>query len=115
MRTPAGTICRYYYEDFHRGRQTQECRLVMANARSLPWAPELCAKCKVPEILRANGSPDLRLELTVRKRLGLFTRLDVDAYCLKHVCEIEDPYVGCPSCEAEIAAGNGPDPAGDDR
>lgn len=102
MRTPAGTDCRYYYEDFNRGRQTQECRLIKANPRSLPWAPGLCAKCRVPEILRANGSPDLRLELTVRKTLGLFTRLSVEAYCARHGQAIADPMRGCQACASEL-------------
>jgi hypothetical protein len=104
MRTPAGSECRYYYEDFHRGRQTQECRLVKANRQSLPWTPDLCAKCPVPAILRANGSPDLRLEATVRKRFGLLRRLDVGAYCLRHASEVEDPIRGCAACVAEAPA-----------
>ncbi len=102
MRTPAGTDCRFYYEDFHRGRQTQECRLILRNRRSLPWAPDLCAKCPVPEILRANGSPDLRLEATVHKRFGLLRTLSVEAYCLRHVIEVEDAIRGCPQCADEV-------------
>jgi hypothetical protein len=102
MRTPAGTECRFYYEDFHRGRATQECRLILHNRRSLPWAPDMCAKCPVPEILRANGSPDLRLELTARKRFGLFRTLDVTAHCLRHGCEIDNPIRGCRSCADDL-------------
>ena len=104
MRTPAGTECRHYYEDFHRGRQTQECRLILQNRHSLPWKPDLCAKCPVPTILRANGSPDLRLEATVRKRFGLFRALTVEVYCLKHVCDVPDPIRGCPQCATEANA-----------
>lgn len=103
MRTPAGSECRHYYEDFHRGRQTQECRLIKANRLSLPWSPDLCAKCRVPAVLAANRSPDLRLELAVQKRFGLFRRLVLHAYCLKHVCDVPDPVRGCPQCAAEAA------------
>ncbi|MFN2115962.1 MAG: hypothetical protein ACK2T6_09605 [Anaerolineae bacterium] len=102
MRTPAGTECKYYYEDFHRGREKQECRLIQANRRSLPWEPGLCAKCPVPEILRANGSPNLRLELTVRKKLGLFTAMDVEAHCSEHGRRIDDPIRGCAECALEL-------------
>lgn len=102
MRTPAGTDCRYYYEDFHRGRETQECRLVKGNPRSPTWSPDMCERCPVPEILRANGSPNMRLELVERRRFGLFKRLEVEAYCLKHAREIEDPIVGCDACNAEM-------------
>ena len=101
MRTPAGTECRHYYEDFNRGRNVQECRLIAQSRRSRPWAPDLCAKCQVPAVLRANGSPDLRLELAVTRRLGLFTGLDLSAYCLKHVCTVPDPMHGCPECARE--------------
>jgi hypothetical protein len=104
MRTPAGTECRYYYQDYFRGRETQECRLVKGNPRSPTWEPELCEKCPVPEILRANGSPHMRLELVERKRLGLFKTVVVEAYCLKHACPIDDPIRGCPACAAELLA-----------
>jgi hypothetical protein len=106
MRTPAGVECRYYYEDFNRGRQVQECRLIERNRRSLPWTPDLCAKCRVPEVLRANGSPDLQLELAVVRRLGLFKRLELTATCRRHGIEIADPLRGCERCAAE--AGTGP-------
>ena len=53
MRTPAGTECPHYYEDFHRGRSTQECRLIDRNPQSLPWTEAVCEKCSVPAIVRA--------------------------------------------------------------
>ncbi len=98
MRTPAGEICRFYYEDFHRGRELQECRLIRPGSRSLAWTPETCRLCPVPAILRANGSPDLRLEAVIDKRFGLWRRVRVKAYCLRHAVEVEDPYRGCPAC-----------------
>jgi hypothetical protein len=101
MRTPAGVECRYYYEDFNRGRETQECRLIKANRQSLAWSPDLCAKCPVPEVLRANGSPDLRLTLAVGKRFGLLRSLRLVATCAKHAVEIPDPIRGCPRCAQE--------------
>jgi hypothetical protein len=107
MRTPAGTQCRHYYEDFNRGRQTQECRLIKRNPASLPWRPEDCAKCSVPDILRANGSPDLRVELTIEKRFGFFRRLSTEAYCLAHVRGVDDPRKGCPDCQAAQEAAEG--------
>jgi len=106
MRTPAGTECRYYYEDYNRGRETQECRVIKANRHSLPWQPDLCGKCRVPSILMANGSAHLRLQVTVRKRFGLFTKIDVDAHCQKHGLPIADPYRGCEACVAEVVSGD---------
>lgn len=104
MRTPAGVECRYYYEDFNRGREIQECRLLAQNPNSLPWEPDDCSRCPVPEILRANGSPHLRLEAKVTKKLGLFRRIEVASYCLKHAIEIEDPIRGCRECAREEAS-----------
>lgn len=107
MRTPAGTDCRFYYEDFHRGRQTQECRLIERTRRSadsLAWTPDLCGKCIVPAVERANGSKDLRLRLSVRKRFGLFKSLELVARCAAHDRIIDDPMRGCALCrEAEAA------------
>lgn len=97
MRTPAGKECRHYYEDFHRGRNIQECRLVRGNPDSLSWKPVDCSSCPVPDILNANADADLELTLTISKRLlGFGRKLTVTAYCLKHRIPIDDPYVGCP-------------------
>lgn len=102
MRTPAGKECRHYYEDFHRGRNVQECRLVKENVESKSWRPDDCSRCPVPDILNANASRDLRLTVTIRTALlGFIRKLDVTAYCSKHRIPVEDPYVGCPECLKE--------------
>jgi len=102
MRTPAGKECPHYYEDFHRGRDIQECRLVKANPDSAPWRPKDCFRCPVPDILRANASEDLRLQLTIRPvLLGFVRQMRVDAWCDKHDVTIENPYVGCLICAQE--------------
>jgi hypothetical protein len=102
MRTPAGKECRFYYQDYNRGRNVQECRLIKANPESLPWRPKYCSMCSMPDILNANSSADLELKLTVKPLvLGLGRRLEVIAACRKHRIVIEDPYIGCPKCIAE--------------
>jgi hypothetical protein len=102
MRTPAGKECRHYYEDFHRGRAIQECRLVKQNPESMPWRPGDCAKCAVPEILDANASPNMDLKVTIRLRLlGLVRNVEVTATCAKHRIPIEDPFIGCEKCNEE--------------
>ena len=102
MKTPAGTDCDYYYEDFHRGRSRQECRLARRNAESAAWQPSDCEGCPVPEILWANASPNLILRLTIKPGvLGIGRRNVVEAACRKHDVPIEDPVVGCPQCAAE--------------
>ena len=104
MRTPAGTECPHYYEDFYRGRSTQECRLIGRNPRSGPWEPNLCSRCPVPDILRANACPHMVLEAqVVRRWFGLVRRVDVYAVCTKYQVEVDDPYVGCGHCHPHAA------------
>lgn len=102
MRTPAGKDCPHYYEDYYRGREVQECRLVKENAESERWQPNDCSKCIVPDILNANASRDLLLKLTIRSTLlGFRRQLVVDASCLKHRIPVVDPFVGCVECNKE--------------
>lgn len=102
MRTPAGKECRYYYQDFHRGRNIQECRLIRDNPDSAHWTPADCAKCPVPDILNANASPNMEMKLTVKSTLlGLRRQLAVSATCTKHNIPIDDLFIGCAKCNAE--------------
>lgn len=103
MITPAGKDCPHYFEDFHRGRSRQECRLIASNPASKPWRPKDCSRCPIPDILRANASEYLELKAQVNTGfLGIFgVRVEVEAYCRKHNTPIKDPYVGCRRCEAE--------------
>ncbi|MEP7199258.1 MAG: hypothetical protein ABI874_05510 [Chloroflexota bacterium] len=97
MRTPAGTDCKYYYEDFHR-RVLQECRLIARNPESLPWSPDLCAQCAVPRILQANQCAHLLLKATVVRRFLVLRRVQVDAYCDAQHTPVAEPLVGCGEC-----------------
>ena len=102
MKTPAGHECRHYYEDFNRGRNRQECRLLKNNHASLPWKPSDCNDCPVPGILWANASPDLELTARVQTGfLGMGRHVEVQASCRKHGIDIKDPHVGCRYCAAE--------------
>ncbi|NIU11898.1 MAG: hypothetical protein GWN67_26135 [Phycisphaerae bacterium] len=102
MRTPAGKECRFYYEDYRRGNEKQECRLLLNNPRTPDWRPSDCSNCPVPDILLANSSPHLVLEGTIKKGfLGLNRRVEVTAFCSRHLVEVESPKVGCPHCARE--------------
>jgi hypothetical protein len=103
MITPAGTECRFYYADYFRGRETQECRLIGRNPRSEPWEPSLCKGCPVPGILRANACPNLVLEGAVGKGfLGLGRKVTLQAVCSKHLLKVDRPQVGCGHCHEEL-------------
>lgn len=100
--TPAGSECRYYYEDYFRGRERQECRLLDQNPRSEKWQPALCKGCPVPGILRANACPHMVLEGRVAKRfLGLGRYVAVSAVCSEHLVEVQEAHVGCGHCHEE--------------
>lgn len=102
MITPAGKECRFYYQDFFRGRSEQECRLIKANPRSPAWQTKDCANCPVPDILQSNNNPDLVLEATVKPGLfGINRRVSVYAFCSRHLIDVDQPEVGCPKCAAE--------------
>jgi hypothetical protein len=99
VRTPAGVECKHYYEDFHRGANRQECRLIARTPGALPWRPELCSACPVPGILVANACPNLILEArVVRRMLGLAQRVEVSGWCKEHFLDVPDPAVGCGHC-----------------
>ncbi|MBN1659654.1 MAG: hypothetical protein JXA93_14705 [Anaerolineae bacterium] len=104
MITPAGKECRYYYQDYFRGRERQECRLIAQNPRSEPWRPEVCKACPVPGILRANACPNMVMEARVDKTmLGLRRRVVVEAVCTRYIESGFDPHVGCGHCHEERA------------
>ena len=104
MITPAGTECRFYYADYYRGRDQQECRLIAQNPKSEPWTPDLCKSCPVPGLLRANACPNLILAGRVERRLlGLKRAVTVSAVCSKYLVDVPEPHVGCGHCHEERA------------
>jgi hypothetical protein len=98
VRTPAGVDCEFYYQDYHRGRGYQECRLIARDRTSEPWRPGLCRTCPIPRILRANRCPNMALEARVKRRFGLLRRVEVLAVCTLQQCQVKEPMVGCGEC-----------------
>jgi len=95
MKTPAGTECKYFYGDYFRGRDHEECRLLGAS-----WSRDLCRTCPVPAIIRANACESMRLRPEVRRPLaaGFKRRVSVATYCEKTERSGFDPYIGCGEC-----------------
>ena len=97
MRTPAGKECRYFFGDYHRGRQVERCRLLEAG--NLDWAPQMCQRCPVPDILHANACEHQNLEARLEKPLFFMKpQVNVDAYCTKCECRVDQPRIGCGQC-----------------
>jgi hypothetical protein len=99
MRTPAGTECRYFYGDYRRGRNHEECRLLEASVPRQQWTPDLCRNCPVPAIQRANACPNIVLNGRVHKGiLGIGRRVEISAYCTLSEGPVSEPEIGCGKC-----------------
>lgn len=98
MITPYGQECKHYYRDFHRGRSIQECRLLQRRPQEAQWESSLCKSCPVPGILRANACPNMILEGRIVRRFLVWRRVEVSAFCLEALGEVETPHIGCGRC-----------------
>jgi hypothetical protein len=95
MKTPAGSECRYFYGDYYRGRNREECRMIGPQ-----WTPDLCRSCPVPGILRANACENLELSGKASRRFSnlFIRRVEVSAYCTKTKRAVSEPHIGCGDC-----------------
>ncbi len=98
MKTPAGKECSYFYGDYFRGRNHEECRLLQAS--KLSWKPKLCLTCPVPEIQLANACQYLRLNAEITRPLtaAFQERVQISGYCEKADRRVDEPHVGCGEC-----------------
>jgi len=99
MRTPTGKECQYFYGDYYRGRQREECRLLSSFSPPLPWQTALCNTCPVPEMLIANACT----YMVLKPRLGrpfpfIRQQVAIETYCSKSYREGFDPHIGCGHC-----------------
>ncbi len=104
MKTPAGFECRYFYANYFRGRNQQECRLIGTNpADGERWTPGLCRDCPVPRLLRVNACQHLLLDGRVVKTWGgLGRKVVVAATCSKSLVEVPHPETGCGHCHEDL-------------
>ncbi len=95
MKTPAGFECKYFYGDYYRGRDHEECRLIGSY-----WSADLCRTCPVPSILLANACQFMQLRPEVARPLSavLQRRVKVKTYCEKTERAGFDPHIGCGEC-----------------
>jgi len=99
MRTPTGKECSYFYGDYYRGRDYEECRLLMREQPDAQWSPDLCQNCPVPEIENANACQHMQLKATITRPFPFLKRfVQVRPYCTKTHREGFDPHTGCGQC-----------------
>jgi hypothetical protein len=99
MKNPAGVECQYFFGDYFRGKNHEECRLFKSAYPPLPWEPKLCDNCPVPGIRRANSCQDMELKPSLKRPFPFFPRqVEVTAYCKKTLQDVAVPQVGCGEC-----------------
>ena len=100
MKTPAGKECPWFYGDYYRGRNVEECRLLIASSQR--WTRDLCMTCPGPAIVRANSCEFMKLHASVTRPItAIFQRrVQVSAYCEKVHHGVAEPQIGCGECHA---------------
>lgn len=99
METPAGKECRFFFGDYYRGRNHEECRLLLATSPPQNWTPDLCYTCPVPEIQLANACPEMVLEGRVERPFPYIKKqVTIQAYCKKSLRKVDEPKIGCGEC-----------------
>jgi hypothetical protein len=99
MRTPAGKECQYFYADYYRGRDKEECRLLSSALPTIVWKSDFCFTCPVPEILQANACPYLVLKPFLTRRFPFIKpQVKIEAYCTKTSRSVSEPHIGCGEC-----------------
>lgn len=102
MKTPYGKECRYFYGDYYRGKNFEDCRLINKPNAAKAWDVKYCQDCPVPDILLANACPSMILSASVNRKLLIFKKtVNVSAYCTKSHGNVENPFIGCGLCHEE--------------
>ena len=67
------------------------------------YSSDLCFKCPVPGIVRANACSKMVLEARVRSRFfGLQRYVEVNAFCTRSMSDVKEPEIGCGQCHLEF-------------
>ncbi len=99
MKTPFGFECKYFYGDYFRGKNSEECRLLNFAAGQGGWSTKLCKNCPSPAIQRANGCQFMVQQGRISGGfLGLSPHMEVTAFCQKNQVPVKEPSIGCGSC-----------------
>ena len=98
MKTPAGKECKYFYGDYFRGKNVEECRLLQESGQR--WSADLCKTCPVPDVQLANACETMQLEGHVLRPIyaAFQRRVHITAFCEKTKRDVKEPHVGCGEC-----------------
>jgi hypothetical protein len=99
MQTPFGQECRYFYGDYFRGKNHEECRLLGTSTSKQNWTSKLCKSCPVPGIILANACQSMVLKGYMSTGfLGIGKSMKITAYCEKSKSQVNEPQIGCGLC-----------------
>lgn len=99
MQTPFGKECRYFYGDYHRGKNHEECRLLEPTISARKWTSKLCKSCPVPSIILANACQFMVFKGQVSEGiLGLGKSMKIKTFCEKSQRFVTEPQIGCGEC-----------------
>jgi len=99
MKTPYGKECPYFYGDYQRGKNIEDCRLLNKPNQPNKWKEQYCSNCPVPAIVLANACPNMILNGEVTSTIfGLKKKVKITAYCTKTHQEVKQPKIGCGHC-----------------
>jgi hypothetical protein len=97
MKNPAGKECIYFYGDYFRGRNHEECRLLLSHDQQ--WLPHFCDNCPIPKINQANACGNMIFTPTAYRPMFIFkSKLTIAIYCNKCECNVNNPIIGCGQC-----------------
>ena len=92
MKTTYGKECRFFYGDYYRGRNFEECRL-LTDSDKHQWELIFCKNCPVPGILINNGCQYMVLSGKM-KRSHCSKRIEGSGDCTKARSEGKERKVG---------------------
>jgi hypothetical protein len=99
MKTPYGFECKFFYGNYFRGKNDEECRLLNLSSGHGGWTSKLCKDCPAPKIQRANGCDFLQYQGKIAGGfLGLSPHIEVSNYCIKTNVVVNNAYIGCKDC-----------------
>ena len=99
MKTPDGRECKFFYGDYYRGRNFEECRALINPQDKKFWQSAECKKCPVPGILQNNGCQNMALTAYLQKNL-FGKRLRVKTWCSRSHGLVRNPNIGCGLCHS---------------
>ena len=101
MKTPFGKECSFFFGDYHRGRDREECRLLLDF--NLQWKTDLCRTCKMPGIQQANGCENMTFTPSLfRPLLVLKQQVRIQTFCKKNQVPVDIPEIGCGDCVPKL-------------